>query len=308
MKNIVRAFTLIELLVVIAIIAILAAILFPVFAQAKAAAKKTSNLSAAKQIGTASQIYSADNNDQFPSIYDDNDAAVNGCGGDAPCVLNDYVKNGGIWAGGHRNGLSRPQYFKNANDYDRLDFGYNWGWEIRSGGAMVAGEKCSDGGDVQNCTDRMDGTSHAQRYMTGLSNTQMANPSKLMAFANTYDTPRQTVGGADGWFFDSATFVDGTTGKGKNSSIYFGGRINVVHADSSAKSYAWKGGNFTSGAFAGGIVASPKLYTDRVNLYCADPDAALAPLPRDGYPLGTNFTCSTWTASIEAFGVAWWQD
>ena len=39
-----KAFTLIELLVVIAIIAILAAILFPVFAQAKAAAKKTASL------------------------------------------------------------------------------------------------------------------------------------------------------------------------------------------------------------------------------------------------------------------------
>ncbi len=60
-----RAFTLIELLVVIAIIAILAAILFPVFAQAKVAAKKTADLSNIKQLTTASMIYLTDYDDVF---------------------------------------------------------------------------------------------------------------------------------------------------------------------------------------------------------------------------------------------------
>jgi prepilin-type N-terminal cleavage/methylation domain-containing protein len=64
-----HAFTLIELLVVIAIIAILAAILFPVFAQAKEAAKKTASLSNAKQTGTAMMIYTADYDDNLPSVY-----------------------------------------------------------------------------------------------------------------------------------------------------------------------------------------------------------------------------------------------
>ncbi len=63
MKKSSAAFTLIELLVVIAIIAILAAILFPVFAQAKAAAKQSVALSNLKQLGTSLQIYLSDNDD-----------------------------------------------------------------------------------------------------------------------------------------------------------------------------------------------------------------------------------------------------
>jgi len=62
-------FTLIELLVVIAIIAILAAILFPVFAQAKFAAKKIVDLSNAKEIGLSVKLYLNDNDDTMPIFY-----------------------------------------------------------------------------------------------------------------------------------------------------------------------------------------------------------------------------------------------
>ncbi|MBS1724798.1 MAG: prepilin-type N-terminal cleavage/methylation domain-containing protein [Armatimonadetes bacterium] len=67
------AFTLIELLVVIAIIAILAAILFPVFAQAKAAAKGIVSVSNTKQIGTGIQIYLSDNDDILMLLDPNND-------------------------------------------------------------------------------------------------------------------------------------------------------------------------------------------------------------------------------------------
>ncbi len=69
MKRLNHAFTLIELLVVIAIIAILAAILFPVFAQAKVAAQKTVALSNAKQIALATEMYSNDYDDALIKSY-----------------------------------------------------------------------------------------------------------------------------------------------------------------------------------------------------------------------------------------------
>lgn len=64
-----RAFTLIELLVVIAIIAILAAILFPIFVSAKAAANRAASLSNFKQLGSSMAMYTIDSDDVLPSAY-----------------------------------------------------------------------------------------------------------------------------------------------------------------------------------------------------------------------------------------------
>lgn len=77
-------FTLIELLVVIAIIAILAAILFPVFARAREKARQTSCLSNQKQIGLALLQYSKDNDDCYP--------AYNGDTGLWPSALKGYLQ------------------------------------------------------------------------------------------------------------------------------------------------------------------------------------------------------------------------
>ncbi len=116
-----KGFTLIELLVVIAIIAILAAILFPVFAQAREKARAASCLSNLKQIGLAMQMYSQDYDEALPAWLegygtgdptnpaDPGSGLINGTGSNDPKIggwqvkLSPYVKSGdptlnsGVW-------------------------------------------------------------------------------------------------------------------------------------------------------------------------------------------------------------------
>lgn len=90
-----KAFTLIELLVVIAIIAILAAILFPVFAQAKAAAKKAADLSNMKQLGTGIALYMGDYDDVYPpaASIDLNNTTNTAPVWSSKAVTGPYIKN-----------------------------------------------------------------------------------------------------------------------------------------------------------------------------------------------------------------------
>ncbi len=106
-----KGFTLIELLVVIAIIAILAAILFPVFAQAKAAAKKSVSLSNQKQIGLATMMYAGDYDDNLPET-----------GWDGPCSRPDGEHDGtsasvndNFWSGVYAFPLANQPYMKSLD-------------------------------------------------------------------------------------------------------------------------------------------------------------------------------------------------
>jgi prepilin-type N-terminal cleavage/methylation domain-containing protein len=96
----IKAFTLIELLVVIAIIAILAAILFPVFAQAKAAAKKTTVLSNVKQSTLGNIMYTNDYDDSFPlELVPQGNKPLDGYAGYDYTWQNEcqpYIKNWGL--------------------------------------------------------------------------------------------------------------------------------------------------------------------------------------------------------------------
>src|SRR3954454_22971526 len=94
-------FTLIELLVVIAVIAVLAGTLFPVFAKARASARKSTALSNLKQIGAALHMYTADYDEHLPDRW----PIWNGYrefywrveGGDLPSLLKAHIRNAAVW-------------------------------------------------------------------------------------------------------------------------------------------------------------------------------------------------------------------
>ncbi len=92
-----RGFTLIELLVVIAIIAILAAVLFPVFARARERAKQTACLSNMGQIARALHMYTGDHKGRVPICVDDSTVSASEDTGYWWVVLHAYTKDDGVF-------------------------------------------------------------------------------------------------------------------------------------------------------------------------------------------------------------------
>ena len=124
-----KGFTLIELLVVIAIIAILAAILFPVFAQAREKARGITCISNEKQMGLATLQYLQDNDEQFPMLQYINNPTTGPI--DWTDAIYPYVKNGastnapgGVVVHNGSGGIWACPSFPTSNA--AYDYGGNW--------------------------------------------------------------------------------------------------------------------------------------------------------------------------------------
>jgi prepilin-type N-terminal cleavage/methylation domain-containing protein len=171
-----RAFTLIELLVVIAIIAILAAILFPVFAQAKLAAKKTASLSNIKQIQLAMLMYCND--------YDDVYAYA--------CPQSWWYPTSGGWAFSLYPYEKSLQLMRDSTDPNTTSSPWVPSWEFPPSNPGVVISYVSNGFLYQDRTTyatHMYGISGmAQTWMatTTTPSTAVTNPSQTVAFAVSF--------------------------------------------------------------------------------------------------------------------------
>jgi prepilin-type N-terminal cleavage/methylation domain-containing protein/prepilin-type processing-associated H-X9-DG protein len=121
-------FTLIELLVVIAILAILAAILFPVFAQAREKARTTTCVSNCRQIATALMMYAQDFDENLPGFPDprQNPLFIAGWSWQMIIpVMDPYLKNRGVWLCPSASNSANAGPSNNPSDRTRISLGYN---------------------------------------------------------------------------------------------------------------------------------------------------------------------------------------
>jgi prepilin-type N-terminal cleavage/methylation domain-containing protein/prepilin-type processing-associated H-X9-DG protein len=230
-----KAFTLIELLVVIAIIAILAAILFPVFAQAKMAAKKAADLSNMKQTGTASLLYSADADDVFVANAEGLHTGAFATAG----LLHSYTGFGGDQFAPYGAGSGGP----NGAPLGFMDpaANQNWGREIfpyvKSMDMFVSPGARNDT-NQKYAPVNLAGAGKTSYVMNGcasnMSQTAMAYPADLITFQSRGLTVKEAiVAPRRNWF--SSGWMMANEADPAYLGFTFGKGANYTYADGHAK-------------------------------------------------------------------------
>ena len=281
-----NAFTLIELLVVIAIIAILAAILFPVFAQAREQARKATCISNLKQLTSSWLMYVQDYDERWVTTgkgYPDNaDRAQCGNDGsdrrDANYLVQPYVKNFNIFFCPDRTiPGNEPSFVSPINPEGKwIGYGMNYGpYHNRNGyGLFGISTKYTPGDYWQGC----------RHYYPGRSLAEFVTPSEMVAQADTNDSPQYTL----------SPYDQNQTGS-PLSEIRHNGNYSVSFVDGHAKSWHWK--PYT---FGGDDFEFQPSDVNQLLQFCYNPDAVMGASDTSFTPESTMSCRETvnWMANI----------
>lgn len=276
-----RGFTLIELLVVIAIIAILAAILFPVFAQAREKARQTTCLSNEKQIGDAILMY----NEDYDEVYVPAAEWKKGPNADWTSLVQPYIKSGS-WAGWITDGgvFQCPSYPGIQSTADGPS-GAPGGQYVPRGDVFVTYDTPSDG---------------ANFLPNPVNEAQIPDPAGLIGFWEV--GANGSTGATYGWgwnFSGNNTYGADTDGAVwvSTSGNYQSLNSNKLlgNCDLSAGNFSWGGGGVPTATNGVGCLQFPRYrHTNVSNIWYLD-----------GHVKGMQLGRLNYTNDVFIPGVCW---